>query len=293
MPIERNTLIQQARERGVFLTRDKLAKWQQAGLIEPAEIVYGQGRGARSYYADDTLERAALIASVLQQWRDMDRVRLMMWRAGYPVSARPVFESAVTFVHGLKREIDLDLTANLNPRSKRVPLYEQPVDPDRLPLARKLHKQFKVRYEALAFLVYQLFEGDVNLSDEGDEMKPLAGLFKLFHLPVNLDTLGQRLNELAEYIQPDSLEEVLSGATDGALLQSDKQWRALLERLEALYNVMRLSLGKRSGELFGFEDQPPDVQALFVLIFHSLLMRADIRENYGKLIDALEPFQSL
>lgn len=291
MAIERNVLIQQARERGIFLTRDRLAKWQQKGLIQPAKIVYGQGRGARSYYADDTLERVALIASLLQQSRDLNRVRLVMWRLGYQVNVRPVFESAVASIRELKREIDIDRAEVWKPRSTRVPLYERPVDPDNLSFARMLHKRFKVQYSTQVYLAYQLFDGDVALNE--DEQAALSGLFAAFNLPLDVKNLGARLNELSVYLQPDALEEVLSVATSEALRLTDAQWRTVLVGFERLYNFVRLSLGKRSGEFFRFEDKPPDVQALAVLAWHSLLMRADLRERFEKLVAALEPLQNL
>jgi hypothetical protein len=82
-------IVQQARGRGVPLSRRKLADWHRAGLVrKPDREFLGGSHGSQSIYPRATLVQAIACARLMKQFGSLERVGWELWMRGFPVAER-------------------------------------------------------------------------------------------------------------------------------------------------------------------------------------------------------------
>lgn len=284
--IERGELVRQARARGVRLTRERLTTWQRAGLIGQAKIVYGEGRGRRSYYPADTLDRVVIIDDALAQRRDLDAALLALWRAGYPVSARPVFEEAIQTIREFQAQVLRDRNAvrlfveSDSPEMTDTyqTIEELPENWHKLPVLRAVHNSLKgqgVDYGQLVFLATVAHEPDgyhepEDLEDRADILSAVAGLADL---PLDQQP-GAVLAAVRPHMLADNLDELLSGMTDEDLRRADRALRVVVGVVNALHATRQFIQREPVEPLIDLAEYPPKLSAWMALVLHSMLRNA-------------------
>jgi len=289
--IERNDLIRLASERGVQLTRERLSKWQRAGLIEPARIEYGQGRGARSYYTGDTLDRVMIITQALDQRRDLDYARLAVWRAGYPVNVRDLFERGIDTARQFQAIIVGDRAAVEADDDSHQTLDDRAPDLDwsGAPLTRSLHRRLSrwgIDYGALVFFATTIHAGDAaeyaTLNESEIESSIIRALASFVGLPFSGNPYVL-LESVGKHLQADNLEEILSVSGNQVLRQSDHTLRDLIALINGVINMVRILRGQQTMITIALENEPPDIQTFVVMVFHSMLYVSNLHDKLQQL----------
>lgn len=87
--IEAGALLAMLREADPTITRAKLHRWQNAGLLKPPRKPgLGRGAGSVSFYPSEAIEIVKTIAVLLRERRDFDWVGWKLWLMDYPVAER-------------------------------------------------------------------------------------------------------------------------------------------------------------------------------------------------------------
>lgn len=268
--IERRELIKAAAADGVTLTRNRLIFWQREGLIERAEKRYGEGRGARGYYTDDTLERVKIINHALSQQRDFDFARLALWRAGFSIDVRSIFLKGVDLVEQFHRRIAQDWE-NLD-NNRYTTLYEEPLNLDsQTPLTKRLVSA-GVHPESLTYFVDMLHDpdnaGDIGKTEavQNDErkidqhiMQAMAGLIGMADHTDPYELIAN----LKGIFNPEQMRLRLEGD-----LSHLRDVDAKLRQLFIPINLVMLTV---CGVSVDIENRTPEQQTVIILAFASIL----------------------
>src|ERR1700685_3963705 len=79
-------IVQQARQKGVTISRRQLADWHRAGLIsKPKQERLGQGKGSRSVYPRGTLHQSIMCSQLMARVGRTGGVGWELWMRGFPV----------------------------------------------------------------------------------------------------------------------------------------------------------------------------------------------------------------
>lgn len=302
--IELSELIGQAESEGITLTKRQLWHWTNAGLISPPVVSYGGARGARSEYADDTLDRIRLILESLAERRNVDFARLALWRAGYDVDLRPLTERGLEAMRAIRERVRQDREAVQSDNDAHRTLDEEPLDARSMPLVRKVHKRLARRavadeniYGAIVFEIAQVYAPDRDeyardyfaerayLPDDHYAMDSafFRALMRLVQLRLG-DGPRDIFAGLRPHFDPDNLEEVLADISSDRLRALDRDLREMLLIVNSLLAIPAMLRGREVKPVIVLDAQPPEFQVLTLLVWASFMMSPSLRSQFERVV---------
>lgn len=296
---DRTSLIHELSERGCVVTARQLQDWAAEGLIpKPVLNRRGRGKGVVALYPDEIVPQIVCLVSALSQNGTFDHARLALWRAGYPVNVRGLFERGIAQIRQLQQRVLEDRAAVARDDEEYITLDEEKLNLRNTPLLRRIHKKAsgkRLSYNSLVFLMTTVHAQDsqdyANFDDERESDTAIVQtLISTVGLKLKQETLStvvyKLLHLVGEHLQADHLEETLSVSSDAALRQSDSDFCTLMLSVDGVYVGLRLLRGASLKPLIAFEHWSPEEQAIVLLIFISLCRIPELRAGVDAVLTA-------
>src|SRR5579871_4342829 len=236
------------------LTERQLGEWVRRGLLPKPELErLGRGKGVRSCYSDDCLERIEIIKEALRQRHDLDYALLALWRSGYDVPIRPLFDRSIEILRDLqKRTLGGDLTSeeafNVQEQAASGRIWP--------PLVRQAHR--RVGSKNWETFIHLIFAAHILPDDPSEDEKHedtavfRKGIGILSRIVPAETSVYHILLEVRPHLDPDNLQEMLANSNETRLIQADTECQRLLLIINAFYNSYRLLSSQGVKPLFQF-----------------------------------------
>ena len=233
-------IVEEARRKGVTLSRRKLADWHRAGLIpKPDREFLGGLDGSESIYPRGTLRQAIACSSLMKQFGSIERVGWELWMRGFPVAEQhwrdPLREAHSMFQLTPSLAADDPDSEESGPEQSDAAdrfienMTNRPEAPRRLGIARR--RLGRDGFKEFLGIVISAMIGAFKVSDgsEGESTDPVHILSRLVGTvpgrhkaavppspyvsvtgrPVaeNLEAMAQYLPQIASSMSPDFITE--------------------------------------------------------------------------------------
>jgi hypothetical protein len=296
---DRTSLIYELSESGYVVTARQLQDWAAESLIpKPVLKRQGRGKGVVALYPDEIVPQIVCLVSALSQNGTFDHARLALWRAGYPVNVRGLFERGIAQIRQFQQRVLEDRAAVIRDDGEYITLDEEKLNLRNIPLLRRAHKKVSgkgLSYKSLVFLITTVHAQDSQVyavfdDERKDDMAVVQALISTavpaFKYKPLSTTVYKLLHFVGEHLQADNLEETLSVSNDAILRQAANDLDTLILAINAVYLVFASRRGAPNKPPITFEHWRPEEQIILPLVFHSLCRTPKIRAGVDAILTA-------